>query len=530
MELENILKNKSFLYLEINFSKVSLHIFKKVENVLEVIECFEVNSIDTRWAVEECFDSLQKKVKKFPKNIVLSSMEHNAGWLNIDIPKNLDQDQLQSMIRWEMDGAWDYLGTAPSLEQFLEKSDFLKKQDRLLLMDEAIESGLGVVEIAKQKKLLSPKQEELFHYKIDQWPSESEDYKVNFAKPSRNFPKGYSYISYIPERMYLEWLEFFTQKKLNLLALIPLKFADYNLFALSDKDNSPVALIETDLFEIHCTFFKSGNIIEQVSYPCIKEEIPLSLLQDICMHEVQWIHSRSNWLQWSDITKNLKRIEEQDREIQELVLDSKKSSLVSIESVLLDQAESKHQYPIPILEVIHEPQPIYNNVFFYLTLGFLFYALFCFLSPVETWKKHQDLSEEKSRLEKSYDSLKLDQKEKTLALKKEKELQREIKKLKRQTEGKLVVFNQNHRVDFYASTLHKISKSIQKEIALDHIKIDASANLSISGNSITDTAVHKMIQNFYDEMGDWDLNEQELILKLAQGNGTSYHFSLIPKR
>ena len=149
---------------------------------------------------------------------------------------------------------------------------------------------------------------------------------------------------------------------------------------------------------------------------------------------------------------------------------------------------------------------------------------------METWKKHQDLSEEKSRLEKSYDSLKLDQKEKTLALKKEKELQREIKKLKRQTEGKLVVFNQNHRVDFYASTLHKISKSIQKEIALDHIKIDASANLSISGNSITDTAVHKMIQNFYDEMGDWDLNEQELILKLAQGNGTSYHFSLIPKR
>ena len=520
-------KHKRLLLVQVGYLEVEVSLLLRKATKLEVLGTVHARKVHPYDAVRDCLEQLKLRHKKWPTQVILVTREAVSGWLNLSIPSNIGSDQVENMLRWELEGNLDSFASEPTPLDLLKFSRYLDADSKSALLElNNTEGTHGLMSAAVADGILQGEEAEAIEGYLEEWPNASEEYVIAWNEPTMRYPREQVLVSALPQRIADEWVQFFAEEKLFLLGTLAAPLISYAQLDPKQIAKSCHVKIEGDLQQVYADFFNGGNLVEPVSYAPAGGRIPPGLIDDLLINDARTVSFTSVDFDLESLNRELAA---RDPGRQLVLIDSGGDTrplvVRSLESIMSGKAE----YPLPELKIQSKRVPLYEKTSLYWLVAV------CLLGAVLIglqWNRIQQLNglnARKQSIEEKVDAKEIAQRSHIVAEEEAKKIERERIKLERELYTARISITKHDTVDFYTSLLRSISDSLRDEINLEQISVDNEAKLIISGSSLNDQAVHEVLQSFHHEMSDWDLLEQVTEVRQNKVGSVPYSFSIKPK-
>jgi hypothetical protein len=520
-------KHKHLLLVQVGYLEVEVSLLLRKAQRIEVLDTVHARKVHPYDAVRDCLEQLRQRQKQLPRQVILVSREAVSGWLNLSIPANIESDQVEKMLRWELEGNLDSFASEPTSLGLLECSEYLDAASIAALQELQETTGdQGLMGAAVERGILQPEEAEAIEGYLEEWPNASEDYVIAWSEPTMRYPREHVLVSALPQRIADEWVQFFAEEKLFLLGTLAAPLISYAQLDPKRIAKSCHVAIEGDLHQVYADFFNGGNLVEPVSYAPAGGRIPPGLIDDLLINDARTVSFTSVDFDLESLNRELAA---RDPGRQLVLIDSGDDTrplvVRSLESIMSGNAE----YPLPELKIQSKRVPLYEKTSLYWLVAVCLLGLVLIGLQWNRTQQLNGLNSRKQSIEEKVDAKEIAQRDHIAAEAEAKKIERERVKLERELYTARISITKHDTVDFYTSLLRSISDSLRDEINLEQISVDNEAKLIISGSSLNDQAVHEVLQSFHQEMSDWDLLEQVTEVRQNKAGSVPYSFSIKPK-
>lgn len=519
--------HKQFLLIQVGYLEVEVSLLLRKAQRLEVLDTMHARKVHPYDAVRDCLEQLKSRHKKWPTQVILVTREAVSGWLNLSIPSNVGSDQVENMLRWELEGNLDSFASEPTPLDLLKFSRYLDADSMSALLELKNTTGNhGLMNAAIEGGILQREEAEAIEGYLEDWPNASEEYVIAWSESTMRYPREHALVSALPQRFADEWVQFFTEQKLFLLGTLAAPLISYAQLDSKLLGKACHVAVEGDLHQVYAGFFNGGNLVETVSYPPAGDCVPAGLVDDLLINDARTISFTSVDFDLESLNRELSA-REPGREL--VLLDSSEETRPLVVRSLENIMSGDTEYPLPELKVQSKRVPLYEKTMLYWLVAVCLLAVILTALQWQRTKQVNELNAKKQLIEEKVDAKKITQSNHIAAESEEKTIERERVKLERELYANRISITKHDTVDFYTSLLRSISESLRDEINLEKISVDNEAKIFISGNSLNDQAVHEVLQSFHQQMSDWDLLEQVTEVQQNDGRSVPYSFTIKPR-
>ena len=519
----NKLLNKSFLIVELLPGQVTCTIACCKDGQLKTLVSETTKSVGALDAVTEAIDRLARYVKKLPKYAVMLSSEVSCGWINLQIPDSLNDNEVRELLRWELESQLDGFGSAPKIENLLFYSSYLDAAQKDKIFTKAKEAGISPLAAARSLNFLTPDEISQLEIFVGEYPDCSSEYLTAWVPSHKLYPNDQSLVAAMPMDYADEWINFFDKRGISLQATYGIN--GLTLAAIDAKvvSGKSTVILDCNMLHLQATYIKGSRIVDTGIYQLKPKEIPKELIHDIIFHRTEHIHLGNSQINFDEIDSLVNKAEP------ELYL---RAIEIAQESSLAQIALGRiicesNIYPVPQLKTAAPPVPFYKNPSLYWSLSIVTAACFVFGF---FWNNHQQfikISNEIEIINAKKASFKRVEVHPDDPLEIESLLteQLKIEELLARKEARV---DPRFLASYYVSTLQATSQSMSDAIDIVYLNIDSVGKVSFSGYSVAEADVYSFSARFKESMLQWKLIPQETVL-FADSKAGIHGFTIKPK-
>ena len=215
------------------------------------------------------------------------SSEVSCGWMDLNIPSNLTESQAVEMLRWELEGNLEGFGSAQYRKPTFY-APYLEPGQKIKSLKTPIWKAL-IRSLLPVTGVLSEEVSNQFESFIGEFPDANQT-TIAWAETSKLYPSDKTLVAAIPMDYVNEWVSFFAEKNISLLATYGTTGISYAAIDSKSITGKSIVLLDSNTQQIQASYIKASKLVDTVVYPLTPNELSDELIHDIGMHTAEFIH------------------------------------------------------------------------------------------------------------------------------------------------------------------------------------------------------------------------------------------------
>ena len=512
-------------------------LFKKTEDEVHLSPIIETDPLSPQDAVAAVIRDLDIEDANELQSVALITPCVITDIIELPIPadEKRDPDEMQELIRWEMDPLLAEHSTLWSMSAVLYGLGYIDDSKRESLVQYAGKSGeTRYGEVALSMGLIDQEQVDIASQLLEKLTDLDEDLSAAWTPIGQGMDTGTSlWLATACSRQYKEeWVEAFASNGIELSALCPAM--GMGLSGLRKHEGEHL-LLDIEEKSALCQRVKDGIPQSSERVYAAGEEITAEEINSACS-AIKTDSTKKVWF----TTRSKPRADFLDKLVGQIGLDLEAIHygeyppiVTAIISTGLELAEAKKAFRFPIILIKPPPAPLYKHEFFkeavlvaLLFLGIIGSEIYFYTTTGELIATEAETREKLMVAEETRD--KIDEQKLTAE-----ELQGELNKLQEETvkaEQGLQLLQETipARNNLISNFMENLAKSVTPYVIVESISESNDLSLSVDGWSYTEKDAQQFIQRLAISMAPHGLvlRDESVLSQRGQDGSMGYALSL----
>lgn len=533
------LRNREFLVIERRPTWLRVAVVRCANKKVEVLNVSEALAADFAASLRACLDSLATKRKALPRKAVLVATEAMPAFLNLQIAANTPAEQVNEMLRWEAEQAFEAFYRTPSLAKALVQPDFFGSEEREKMLEIMRDHSTGVRAAAEAAGLVDASELDLLDQSFTSSGDGADLLEFAWSDSRAGFvDTAHTLVSGTPAALKREVTGILADRGIALHSILPWWLTGLGLLRQDQIQRGNFVLIHRSLLTVSAVFFTNGVLRDVRAYHADNASLPGALIKDIASEGPVKLGLIGAGLDHSEALDDLElgnaKVAAEPWLPVPGMAPAERELWTIAGAARLCAFPADSQYGAPLLDAAPPPSPLWHNPTTWWAA-----ALIVLLPLLASWVGGSYLDLNRARkdaaaVNKEMQGLQVEMrireeasKEHAAAMKRLKELEAELKKW--EENGHAVGSTEFTTVDFYLSVMASTAQTLSGSVQIQQFSLDFKGRFGAEGGGMSNEAIHLALGRFYHQVAKWKVTTEPLSVRATDDGLLPYHFSLASK-